>query len=212
MPDLKRFQRWRVGPRQSRGRELVVLACDVSPSMLMPLKFSQGRQTSRLAGAQQAMRVFVSSGVAAGRAADVCVVTFSGVARLDRRWTPVHIVAPLIKAIDGISFVGEGTNIAAALKLSLAQIRRRQSGRHITDARIVLVTDGDANLDTYQHEQLIKEARRRQVRIFPIAICNKGDDPMTYDRDLLLRIAKATRGQFRTAHDFDQLRAALALR
>jgi hypothetical protein len=165
---------------------------------------------SRLAALQEATELFLAQKAAANPNIQVAVVGFGWMTRLLRDWTPLARLPEILATVQGLVADGWRTNLSGAVAMALDRIRNfpRFSDTRLL-AKVLLVTDGAGNVGTDSYEQLIQRAQAERVFLHTIAICNRRDPPNTYDRDLLWRMARQTRGYFNTAHNFEQLRQAL---
>jgi Mg-chelatase subunit ChlD len=189
---------------------LTVFAADLSPSMAGTYRLSNRRITTRIEALKQAAAFYFTQQATVSPRTQICVVGFSANAQLVLDWTPLKRLEVVVRSIRLLEVTEAYTNIAGALTLSLDRIRAVGSPVSLgSRPKVLLVTDGAGNVDTNRHESLIKRARHQGVQLHTVAICNRRDDPTTYDRDLLARMARKTRGRFHTAHSLDQLKQAL---
>ena len=210
LPVMSTRRRKRPHHRKSRPPELIVFAADLSPSMTDTFRLSSHRVTTRLKALQEAATFFFTQKATASQRTQVCMIGFNRDAHLLLDWTPLRRLDVVIRCITSLCAVNAYTNIAAALKLALDRIAA--AGVPISVGprpKVLLVTDGAGNVDTHLHAPLIRRASSQGVRLHPVAICNRRDDPASYDRDLLMQMAGETHGHFRTAHSLDQLKQAL---
>jgi Mg-chelatase subunit ChlD len=198
-------------PRSApRRQELIVLAADLSASMQQAFRLPNHREVSRLKALQEAAELFLVQKAAENPNTQVAVVGFGWLTWLLRDWTPLSRLPEVLTTVHAMRADGWRTNLAGAVSLGLDRIRGYSMPAGIRRlAKVLLVTDGAGNMGTDQYDQLIRRAQAERVFLHTIAICNRRDPPGTYDRDLLWRMARQTRGYFNTAHNFEQLRQAL---
>lgn len=185
--------------RVPRGRGVVVLILDVSPSMR-----AVDVRPSRLAAAQDAAVSFVAKlpeGINLG------LVTFAGTATVEATPTTRHeLVADRIRAAQ----VHHSTATGDALAAALATIR--QFSDLLTDdsgpppARVILLSDGAQNVGR-PAEQVAQEAKRAGVPVDTISYGTddgvvelEGEKVPVPPNDALMRlVAGTTGGQFHKA-------------
>jgi uncharacterized protein YegL len=166
--------------------------------------------TTRIDALKQAAEFFFLQKAAADRRTQVCVISLGGEAELLLDWTPLQRLDAVVRSIRSLKADRPATNIAAALKLALDRLGVAGAPWSITTRRrVFLVTDGAGNVDAHLHDLLIRRASAQHVQVYAVAICNRADNPPTYNRDLLLRMASETRGRFHTAHSLDRLKQSL---
>jgi Mg-chelatase subunit ChlD len=171
---------------------------------------ANGRVMTRLDALKQAAEFFFLQKAAADRRTQVCVIGFGGEAELLLDWTPLQRLDAVVRLIRSLKAGCPATNVAAALSLALDRIGAADVPVFaVPRPKVLLATDGAANVDTDRHDPLIRRACDQRVQLHTVAICNRSDNPTTYDRGLLVRMARETRGRFHTAHSLDQLKQVL---
>lgn len=194
-----------------KWQELIVLAADLSPSMNESFRMPNFRVMTRLDALKEAASMYLTHKAAASQHTQVCVIGFDYRAKLIKDWAALFHLPDVLTAISSLANIDGSTNIAGALEMGLdriAQFPLHPQVRRLPN--ILLVTDGAGNVDVHKHEILLNRARAEGVRVYTIAICNRRDNPQSYDRDFLFRLARETRGRFTTAQSVDQLKQALA--
>jgi hypothetical protein len=200
-----------VPPPALKFQELVALAADLSPSMEEHFRLPDYSVISRLDGLKRAAEFWLVQKRAASAHIQVAVVGFAYTVKLWRDWTPLSRLDEVLATVRALSNQGSSTNIADALEMALDRIAAfRTPPQTRRDAKVLLVTDGAGNVATHKHDALIRRACCQRVRLFTVAICNRRDNPTSYDRDLLFRMARETRGRFASAHNLHELQTALA--
>lgn len=126
-------QSWDTIPEHSYSRD-VVLVLDASPSMRY-----RDWKPSRLAGAKQAAKAFVTRLLEADPDAHVAIVAYSGRAHVVSRLQPVSNIADIARCIDRIS-TGWSTNITAGIKAAQKILLNSQCDQHV-----IVLTDGQHN-------------------------------------------------------------------
>ena len=192
----------------------IVLAVDVSGSMLAEDFQLHGQRANRLEVVKQAVKEFVTNRpndrmglvVFAGRPYTQCPLT------LDHGW--------LLTQVDRakIGMVEDGTAIGSGIATALNRLRRSKSNSRI----MVLLTDGVNNAGTVTPEAAAQLAKTLGVRIYTIGAGTKGLAPypatdifgrrvdqqvkIEVDDEGLTKIARLTGGQYFRATDTDSLR------
>ena len=189
-----------VASRPSIGYILVV---DESGSTAQPLRVAGNRTVTRMSAIQSATCGYLHHLRAVSPWQQVAIIGFSEFARLYHPLSPVgHNLHGLFQAVGALHPQGT-TNLSAGIEMALGQL----AAARIALGNIVVITDGAANVARERLEGLVARARATRVRIFTIGVGNNTD--ADYERDLLLRMAQATRGRFSSAHSFDALCQAL---
>ena len=220
---------------QEEGIAIEMLV-DVSSSMDMEMNF-KGERSTRLEVARDVLRQFVlgNGDTLLGRPNDLIgIITFARYADTICPLTTGHeAVAYLADQIkihnrpneDGTAF-GDAAALATARLSKLEELERSDLGEDNPDFEvkskiILLLTDGENNCGMLQPDQAARLAREWDIRIYTISI---GDPPrtrkvetengtMTVRGDIsatekvLSNMAEVTGGIFRTAHDYDSLKA-----
>lgn len=189
------------------GIELL-LALDVSRSMLADDFFIGSTKVSRLVAAKKVTREFV-----AGRTTDrIGVVAFAGrpflvsPITLDHEW-----IQESLNRVQ-IGLVEDGTAIGSAIAASARRLDTRPSKSKV----IVLLTDGANNAGNIQPETAAKLAATLGIRIHTVAVGTYGDivvpTPMgmqrltqEFDEATLQNIARIGKGEFFHAQDTNSL-------
>jgi Ca-activated chloride channel homolog len=185
--------------RIPRGRGVVVLILDVSPSMR-----ATDVEPSRLAAAQDAAVSFVDK---LPDAINLGLVTFAGTATVEATPTTRHEqVAERIRETDVHPSTATGDALAAALATirQFSDLLADESGP--PPARVIMLSDGAQNVGR-PAEQVAEEARRANVPVDTISygtddgwVRLEGDQVPVPPNDPLMRvIANATGGQFHKA-------------
>lgn len=194
-----------------KWQELIVLAVDTSTSMGNEFRMPNFRVMTRLDALKEAAAFYMEQKAAASQHTAACVVGFARTAQMLAQWTTLAHLPRVLAAIRSLRTTDPATNIAGALEMGLdciGQFHTHPMTRR--QPKVLLVTDGAGNVDVHKHEALLERARAEGVRIFTVAICNLRDDPKSYDRDFLFRLARDTGGRFTSAQSLDQLKQALA--
>lgn len=226
---LARPQRESSAQRQDREGIAIQMLVDVSSSMDMDIETEEGAMT-RMEVAKKVMERFVvgDGDQLDGRSDDMIgVVSF---ARYSDSVCPMTLghdaLVYMIRELrindrpneDGTAY-GDATALAAAqLK---AQEEQSANGSGMKSKVILLLTDGENNCGTQMPLQAAALAKEWGIRIYTISLQEKErprairtDDGVFYqpqagsESDLILeKMARATGGVFRTAHDMDSLQA-----
>jgi len=188
------------GPTAPAAYALVV---DESDSTSARFHTTGGGATSRIVAIRRAAGDFLRQLARSNPRQLAGVVGFSRFSRLVHPLVPVGPgLGHLLGAVQSLRPDGV-TNLSAGLGMALGELQRART-RH---RNLVVITDGAANEDVEQLPGLLRRAQSARVRIFTIGVGNRKDGD--YDRDLLLRLAKATGGRFSSAHSFGALCQAL---
>lgn len=194
--------------RKESGIEMIV-ALDVSRSMLVEDMFLAGEQVNRQTAAKSVIRDFIRK-----RPMDrIGLVAFAGKPylaspiTLDHNWLRMRL--------DGvrIGIVEDGTAIGSAIASSARRLDKRESKSKV----VVLLTDGANNAGNLQPKMAAELAHTLGVRIYTIAVGTPGEHtiPTTegpiqlnqeFDQDTLKAIAEAADGQHFVAEDTGNLK------
>jgi Ca-activated chloride channel family protein len=194
----------------------IVLAVDVSGSMMaMDFKL-EGKQADRITVVKKVVKEFIEA-----RANDrIGMVAFAGRAyiasplTLDHDWLERNL--DRIK----IGLIEDGTNIGSGLGTSVNRLRDTKAKSKV----IVLLTDGVNNIKKVDPMDAAKAAKEFGIRVYTIGFGSQGYAPMPVtdrstgrllgyqqmlveiDEDLLKKIANETGGQYFRATDTESLR------
>ena len=192
----------------------IVLAIDVSTSMLAEDFTLRGARRNRLEVVKEVVTAFVSQRpndriglvVFAGRAYTQCPLT------LDHSW----LLAQLDRVAIGLA--EDGTAIGSGIATGLNRLRSSKAKSRV----MVLLTDGVNNAGAVTPDAAAQLAKALDVRIYTIGAGTKGLVPypatdmfgrkvyqqvqIEVDDEGLTRIAKAAGGQYFRATDTDSLR------
>ena len=124
---------------QRKPAHLVFLV-DVSGSMNAPDKLPLARQALRFLSAQLAPHDTVA------------LVTYAGSTRVVLKPTPVSDLATIISGIDSLAS-GGGTDMGAGMQLAYEMAVRDAVPGHT--ARVIVLTDGDANIGNTSHASML---------------------------------------------------------
>ena len=193
----------------------IVLAVDVSTSMLAEDFQRQGRRSNRLEVVKDVVKEFAAHRpndriglvIFAGRPYTMCPLT------LDRGW----LLAQLERVRIGL--VEDGTAIGSGIATALNRLRRSTAKSRV----IILLTDGVNNAGTVTPDAAAQLAKTLGARIYAIGAGTKGLAPypatdlfgrrvyqsvkIDVDDEGLTRIAHAAGGAYFRATDTDSLRA-----
>lgn len=197
------------------GVELI-LAIDVSRSMLVEDFTIEGSRANRLQAAKKVTRDFIR-----GRGSDrIGIVAFAG---------RPYLVSPLTHSkawLEGpmglgrvqIGLVEDGTAIGSAIAASARRLDRRESKSKV----VVLLTDGVNNAGRLSPIEAAKLAKTLGIRIHTIAVGTYGDyvvpTPMgpqrlkqEFDEETLKEIARIGEGEYFRAQDTSGLERIFGL-
>jgi Mg-chelatase subunit ChlD len=193
-----------------KWQEIIVLCVDLSTSMGNEFRAPDFRVMTRLAALKEATKFWIGQKAQASRWTATCVVRFSRTASVLVDWTILANLPQVLAAVDFLEIAEPWTNIAGALETALDQIKAFETHPSTwRQPKVVLVTDGRGNIRRGEQETLLQRARAERVPVYPIAVCNQRDDPDSYDRNFLFRLARETRGRFTTAQSLNELKRAL---
>lgn len=198
-------------PSFLKWQEIIVLALDTSTSMGNEFRMPSFRVMTRLEALKEAAGFYMGQKAAASQRTATCVVGFARTAQVLAEWTTLADLSRVLAAISVLRTTDPATNVAGALEMGLDRIREFPT-HPLTwrQPKVLLVTDGAGNVRRDDQEEMLQRAQAERVKVFTIAICNQRDDPKTYDRDYLFRVARDTGGRFTNAQSLDQLKEALA--
>lgn len=212
---------------QSTEGIAIQLLVDVSSSMGMDMKLSDGKHRSRIEVARELVERFIAGDgeQLQGRAGDLIgLVTFARYADTRSPLTLGHgALLQLVRGLeiqdrpneDGTAY-GDALSVAAARlqQLEDPEIRERNSLQGAVNSRvIILLTDGENNSGQHLPVEAAGLAKHWGCRIYCISL---GDQPkvasapsaqLTEAQRVLEHISLETGGLFRTAYDFDSLLA-----
>jgi Ca-activated chloride channel homolog len=211
---LARPQREREVSRAEASGIDIMLALDISPSMLAEDFTIGGQPANRLEAVKQVTEGFIS-----GRPSDrIGITAFSGKPALISPLTLDHgwLLQNLERLQVGI--VEPGTAIGSAIASAAARLKdRTQSKSRI----IVLLTDGDNNAGNIAPNTAAEAARALGIKIYTICAGSRGvvkmpartasgmqvwvDQEVVVDEEALREIARIGNGQFYRATDSKSL-------
>jgi Ca-activated chloride channel family protein len=187
----------------------IMLAIDVSRSMLAEDFTSGGRRTNRLDAVRQVTEQFIES-----RPSDrIGIVAFAGRPYLVSPLTLDHDW--LLRNIDRIriGLVEDGTAIGSALASASSRLRDKEAKSKI----VVLLSDGDNNAGRIMPLTAAEAARALGIRVYTIGAGSRGLVPfpfqdglgrtiyrnvnMEFDEETLQQIAAITGGKYFRATD-----------
>lgn len=189
------------------GIEMIV-AIDVSRSMLIDDFNIGGTRVNRLQAAKKVTREFIE-----GRPNDrIGIVAFAGrpylasPITLDHEW----LIDSMDRVIVGL--VEDGTAIGSAIAAGSRRLDRRESVSKI----IVLLTDGASNSGNLTPRTAAQLAKTLGIKIYAIAVGTYGQHPIPmpqgnvvvrqeFDEETLKDIAKITDGEYYRAQDTSNL-------
>ena len=159
------------------ARVPICLVLDASPSMGQAHRGDRNTPMEALNAGVQAFYEAISKDEMALYAADVAIVTFPDVARIDVDFGSVERGAPAISIHSG-----GGTSIGGGVELALDILERRkmqykQTGVDYYQPWLVLMTDG-APTDHTHHAAAGKVSdmvRQKKLTIFPIGVGSQAD-------------------------------------
>lgn len=198
--------------RKESGIEMIV-AIDVSRSMLVEDMVFTGEQVNRLTAAKSVIRDFIRK-----RPMDrIGLIAFAGKPYLASPITLDH--SWLRMRLDGvrIGLVRDGTAIGSAIAASARRLDKRESKSKV----VVLLTDGANNAGKLQPELAAELAHKLGVRIYTIAVGTPGQHtiPTTegplplnqeFDEETLKAIAEKADGEHFMAEDTENLKEIFA--
>ncbi len=155
----------------------VLICCDISGSMCgVPIQ-ALNRSVNRFAAD-------VCKDSRAAGCVDVAVVGFNEAPRLEQNWRPITELHPV--EFSG----GGGTNLSAALEMSVEKLRERShlyedNGIEVKMPYLILITDGYGGDVTEIAEDIKKRTAARKMKLWILAV--KG-----YDKET---VAKLTDGK-----------------
>ncbi len=189
----------------------IVLALDVSGSMLAEDFTIGGQRANRLDAVKDVTRKFI-----AGRPNDrIGIVAFAGRPYLVSPLTLDHSWLERNLERLRIGLVEDGTAVGAALSSAANRLKDKPSKSKI----LVLLTDGDETVKTVPPNTAAEAAKAVGIKIYTIAAGTRGmaptpvgrdpftgkfvfrDRPVTVDEDALKKIAEIGGGQFFRATD-----------
>lgn len=215
---LARPQLGREETRVHREGVDVVLAVDVSGSMLAEDFTVGGARASRLAAVKDVVRDFV-----AGRPSDrIGLVLFAGrpytqaPLTLDHGWLNQHLDRAEVGMIE------DGTAVGSALATAVNRLRPSAAKSKF----VVLLTDGQNNAGRVSPATAADAAAALGIKVYTVGAGTRGmapypatdlfgnrvyrPVPVDIDEESLRRIAKATGGRYFRATDTDSLREIYA--
>ncbi|QQP88545.1 VWA domain-containing protein [Skermanella sp. TT6] len=159
------------------ARVPICLVLDASPSMEETHYGDRQTPIEALNIGVQAFYEDISKDEMARYAADIAIVTFSDVSRIDTDFGSVERGAPMV-SIHG----GGGTSIGSGVELALDILERRkkqykETGVDYYQPWLVLMTDG-APTDQTHHgagRKVSDMVRQKKLIIFPIGVGSKAD-------------------------------------
>lgn len=223
---LARPQKESSGQREDREGIAIQMLVDVSSSMDMDIQTSEGPMT-RMEVAKKVMEQFVAGDGKdlSGRPDDMIgVVSFA-------RYS--DSVCPMTLGHDALVYIirelsindrpnEDGTAYGDATALAAAQLKSQEQKEGTLKSKIILLlTDGENNCGTQMPLQAAALAKEWGIRIYTISL-QETEKPRAVttkqgkfyqpqsssESDLVLeKMARATGGVFRTAHDMDSLQA-----
>ncbi len=201
----------------------IVLAVDLSGSMLAEDYVKDGERINRLQAIKPVIEAFIDK-----RPSDrIGVVLFSGRAytmaplTFDHDWLANQLERVRIGMIEDGTAIGDGLGVA----LTRLEQAKRESGGKRQGAFIVLLTDGANNRGALTPAQATELAKSRGIPVYTIGAGQDGlvpfpvfDDkgrkigyrrvPADLDEGALREIASATGGKFFRAFDTDTIESA----
>lgn len=209
---------------RAQGYDLV-LAIDLSTSMLAEDYERDGTRINRLAAIQPVIQAFVKDRpsdrigivIFAGRAYTLAPLTF------DHDWLLRQLERLKVGAIEDGTAIGDGLGIALS---RLEQAKREVSGKRM-GAFIILLTDGVNNRGSLDPVQAGEIAKNRRIPIYtigagkegfvPYPVGKRADGSIMYqpqfsrlDETLLRNLAGDTGGRFFRADDMDTIKEAFS--
>ncbi len=188
----------------------IVIACDVSMSMLIEDFYIGGRRVNRLTAAKRVLTDFIK-----GRPTDrIGIVAFAGAPytpcppTLDHEW--------LLENMDRIQtgLMEDGTAIGSGIGQAAIRLNKQDTKSKV----IVLLTDGANNSGKLSPQDAARSAATLGIRIYTIAIGTPGLHPIPlpngqfttsgrqeFDEDTLKEIADIGNGAFYKAEDLGTL-------
>ncbi|MCM8776254.1 MAG: VWA domain-containing protein, partial [Candidatus Omnitrophica bacterium] len=192
----------------------IVLAIDVSGSMMAEDFVLNGERKNRLAVVKDVVRDFIKK-----RTNDrIGLVLFAGRAYMQCPLTLDYGV--LLQFLDRaeIGMIEDGTAVGDGIAMALARLRRIESKSKV----IILLTDGVNNAGDMDPKNAAELARALKVRIYTVGAGSKGKVPfpaedffgnkvyqwaeIDLDESSLRNIAQVTGGQYFRATDTEELR------
>jgi Mg-chelatase subunit ChlD len=125
----------------------------------------------------------------------VTIVSFSNSARVDLSACRKTNQAKIEKAIQAIS-VGGGTNLHGGLMLGYREAKANFDPEKAN--RVILLTDGVANVGTTETDQIVRESQRFNNKGIDLSTIGLGHD---FNRQLLRELADAGRGTIHFVDD-----------
>ncbi len=192
----------------------IVLAIDVSGSMMAEDFTIDGRRANRLEAVKRVVGEFID-----GRPHDrIGLVAFAARAYVV---SPLTLDADWLKAnLERVTFglIKDGTAIGSAITASLARLHKSRARSKV----IILLTDGVNNAGRVSPIEAAEAARALGVKIYTIGAGTRGYAPIPVrtpwgrtgyirqkveiDEDLLIRVAEITGGRYFRATDTASLR------
>ncbi|MEO6875826.1 MAG: VWA domain-containing protein [Opitutaceae bacterium] len=207
---------------RSQGYD-IVLAIDLSGSMLAEDYEKDGERINRLQAIKPVIQAFINDRpndrigivVFSGRAYTLAPLTF------DHDWLAKQTERLKIGLIEDGTAIGDGLGVA----LTRLEQAKRESGGKRSGAFVVLLTDGVNNRGAMSPEQATEIAKKRGVPVYTIGAGREGyvpmpvfDDkgrklgyrqmPSDLDEGALREISEATGGHFFRAADTDTIESA----
>ncbi len=217
----------RKGDQSSRVRRdgiAIMMAVDVSSSMLALDLSTDKRELTRLDAVKQVFEKFVLGGDdLAGRPDDaIGLVAFARYADTRSPLTLDH--ANLIAAARQLEFAQrheDGTHIGAALALAVTRLTEFKADDRSVGRVAILLTDGAATVHEIDVDTAIDDAKKAGVKVYTIGAGTEGEafvrvprgdgssyldrQRVTIDEGLLRKIADATGGAYFRATDHGSL-------
>jgi Ca-activated chloride channel family protein len=203
----------------------IMLAIDLSGSMLAEDYERDGRRVNRLIAIKPVIQAFIKKRpndrigivVFSGRAYTLAPLTF------DHDWLERQTERLKIGLIEDGTAIGDGLGVA----LTRLEQAKRESGGRREGAFVVLLTDGANNRGLMTPEQASDIAKARGIPVYTIGAGQSGLAPMPVfddrgktlgyrltttdlDEDSLREMADKTKGQFFRAYDTGTIESAFA--
>ena len=125
----------------------------------------------------------------------VTIVSFSNSARVDLPACRKTSQAKIEKAIQAIN-VGGGTNLHGGLMLGYQEAKLNFDSEKAN--RVILLTDGVANVGTVETDQIVQDSRKFNKKGIDLSTIGLGND---FNRQLLRELADAGRGTIHFVDD-----------